>query len=1587
MAGSFGNKQALTHRENADSLPSQSASGIGCRTDRSTTLVLTTHLGIRYADRTDTPRMEMPEFFDQTIQTWFSRDLGQPTPAQLTAWPTIARGDHTLLLAPTGSGKTLAAFLTAINRLMFERDESSAESGDQGVSVLYISPLKALGVDVERNLQRPLLGIKQTADEAGQPYRSVSVAIRSGDTDPAERRRIAKSPPDILITTPESLFLILTSKARTILASVDTIIIDEIHSLVASKRGSHLFVSLERLERLRRSTGDLRPAAQRIGLSATQRPLEEVARLLGGLQLPSELESGSAPNATPRNVTVLEAGHTRQIELTIEVPVEDMSQLVEARTEHSTQNLSQNKQQPAVSSIWPAIHPRLVELIRSHRSTMIFVNSRRLAERLAGAINEEAGEEIALAHHGSLAKDARFQIEEQLKQGRLPAIVATSSLELGIDMGAVDLVIQVAAPPSIASGLQRIGRSGHKVDEVSKGIIFPRYRGDLLASAAAAKHMLDGDVEETFFPRNPLDVLAQQVVATIAEGPVAADEIYQLMLCSAPFADLPRSSFDGVLDLLSGRYPSDDFHELRPRINWDRISGLLTPRRDSQRVAILNAGTIPDRGLYGVFLLGDERESSSRVGELDEEMVHEIYPGDVFLLGASSWRVAEITQDRVLVLPAPGVPGRMPFWKGEGPGRPLEFGQAIGSLARELLEMERTDACRQLVDQHGLAAQAAENLLLYLEAQVEATGEVPSDRTIIVEVGTDEIGDWRVVILSSFGARVHAPLATAVTARLREVSTGHIDVLWTDEGIVFRLPAADDIPATGQLFPQADEIEDILIQELSSTALFASHFRENAARALLLPRHRPGKRTPLWLQRRRSADLLKVASRYPDFPMLLETYRECLQDVFDLPGLKKLLAAVHDQSVAVQHVQTESPSPFAAAVLFSYTGNFIYDGDAPLAERRAQSLTLDHLQLQELLGEVNYRELLDADIIADLSDELQRVNTQYPVRSPDGLHQLLLNLGDLSRSEVARRCTPDAEVSCPDDWIRELISDRRIVEVTVAGEDRLIATEDVSRYRDALAIQLPAGIPDSLLAPVETPLRDLISRFARTHGPFRSDQVCQRFGLDRDQVETSLITLTREGRLISGQFTEGPESIGNDSDSSAVQEWCDTGVLRTLKQRSLARVREQIRPVSREACARFQLDWHGIGRRRKGPEALLDVIEQLQGLPLPASCLERDILPARISDYQSGQLDELCAAGEVIWQGCGTSGSRDGRIALYLADSFDHLCQKPVEKPDASDEVAEQIREFLRTEGAAFFHAIHTRTGGFRNDVVEALWRLVWNAEVTNDTLAPVRSLLRTTGPASRGRSGRSHSDRRLTSRRSSRLRSNRASLIPGTDGRWSLVRHSADQSLSPTERRMEQVRQLLDRIGIVTRESIVAEKIPGGFSSVYPILRAMEDSGQIRRGYFIEGLGAAQFAAPGAAERLRNPAVRHRRNDFRTLILSAVDPACPYGSLIPWPKTRGHDSARPLRVPGALVMLRDGFPVCYLNRTRDALTTFLQNDSELPVTASILAEAVCGLARERGPVMLTSIDGIHASQSELVPEFMSAGFQKSSSGLRHQGL
>jgi ATP-dependent Lhr-like helicase len=1488
------------------------------------------------------------DLFHPAVRRWFSQAFGAPTRPQQLGWPVIARGGSTLLLAPTGSGKTLAAFLWCLNRLMFTPAAQAAER----CRVLYVSPLKALASDVERNLRAPLAGIAAAAAEQGDPVTRPDIAMRTGDTAAADRARFLRTSADILITTPESLFLLLTSRARERLLHVETVIVDEIHALVPGKRGAHLALSLERLEALRGERGVI----QRIGLSATQRPLDEVARFLGGArprrpgpgrravaddveQMLHDQFGDDTARPAFRPVTIVDAGGPKQLDLRIELPVEDIE-----RSDRSDR------------SIWASIHPRLLDLIRTHRSTLLFVNNRRLAERLAAALNDLAGEPLVRSHHGSLAREARRDVEELLKGGHIRGLVATSSLELGIDMGAIDLVVQIEAPPSVASGLQRIGRAGHQIGAVSRGVIFPKFRGDLVACAAVAQAMHEGTVESTHYPRNPLDVLAQQIVAMAAMDRWGADDLFARVRCAAPYATLGRRMFDSVLDMLSGRFPSDDFAALKPRITWDRVRNRVSGREGAARVAVANAGTIPDRGLYGVFLSSAGRQT--RVGELDEEMVFETKVGDAFTLGATTWRVNAITHDRVLVSPAPGQPGKLPFWHGDRAGRPVELGYAIGRLIRELRSMPKGAAVDRLTRRHDLDAPAAEILLRYLDDQA-ASGAVPDDETIVIERCLDDLGDWRVCLLSPLGSRVLVPWAMAVQATVRRRTGADVEVMWGDEGFVVRFPDAAEPPDPALLLPAPNEIEGLVAGHLATTSLFAARFRETAARALLLPRRRPGLRTPLWQQRKRAADLLAAASRYGSFPALVETYREILHDHFDMPALAGALRKVAARTLRVRTVDSRTPSPFAASLLFSYVANYIYDGDAPLAERRAQALSVDQAQLGELIGDAELRGLIDPAALDSIERRLQHLDDAYRVRTADALHDLLIHIGDLSLDEIRARCAmPEPEAA-----VRELEKAKRIVALPVAGESRFAAAEDAARYRDALGLRLPRGLPEALAEPVRDPAGDLVMRYVRSRGPSTARDVAGRFGLARDHVESLLVRLTREERLIEGEFRPG----------GVEREWIAPDVLRQLRRRSLARLRREVEPVDVDALGRLLVSWHGIHAGRRGPEPLLDAVEQLQGAAIPASALETDVLPARIDGYEPGLLDTLMAAGEVVWVGVEPLGDRDGRIALYLTDHVRRLRPPapprnatPADRPRGR---AADVLAYLGAHGASFFGAVHEGSGGgFPGETVEALWDLVWRGLVTNDTLHPLRAFLRGPEPPA-GRSG----SRRRTAEpefRSRRL------VPPRAEGRWSLVPSVEADQRTATARGAATATQLLTRFGVVTRETVAAEAVAGGFTAVYQVLKAMEEAGRIRRGYFVAGLGGAQFAAPAAIELLRS--MRDVPETPRTCVLAATDPANPYGASVRWPARAG-----PTRSAGARVVLVDGALAGYLRRGERELLLFAPSDE--PRRTDVVREvarALRTLARTRG-MLVADIDGAEASAHPAAGVFVETGFVRTAMGLQ----
>ncbi|MET3767495.1 ATP-dependent Lhr-like helicase [Marisediminicola sp. UYEF4] len=1620
------------------------------------------------------------DLFSRATREWFTGAFAAPTTAQAGAWSAIASGAHALVVAPTGSGKTLAAFLWSIDRLA---SAPAPSEPNRRTRVLYISPLKALAVDVERNLRAPLVGVTQTARRLGEAPPDITVGVRSGDTTSGDRRTLQRTPPDILITTPESLYLMLTASARETLRGVDTVIVDEVHAVASTKRGAHLAISLERLDAL------LDKPAQRIGLSATVRPHEEVARFLGGSE----------------HVSIVAPPSTKKFDLTVVVPVEDMTELGTAPILEGSAAGSA----PTQGSIWPHVEENIVDRILEHRSTIVFANSRRLAERLTARLNEiwavrtaepelvgvgasvdtlavpqpAVGEDprsqapsalgsqdrwrdpqsstaLARAHHGSVSKDQRALIEDDLKSGRLRCVVATSSLELGIDMGEVDLVIQVEAPPSVASGLQRVGRAGHQVGEVSRGIIFPKHRADLIHSAVASERMSSGQIEALTVPTNPLDVLAQQTVAAVALDTLDVEEWFDTVRRAAPFANLPRGAYDATLDLLSGLYPSDEFAELRPRIIWDRVKGTITGRPGAQRLAVTSGGTIPDRGLFGVFMVGSTGASTGptgggggRVGELDEEMVYESRVGDVFALGATSWRIEDITHDRVLVTPAYGQPGRVPFWKGDGIGRPAELGRAIGAFTREVATASIEDA-RARVGAGGLDYRAVNNLITFIDDQKKATGHVPSDRTLVVERFRDELGDWRVILHSPYGMQVHAPWALAVGARIRERYGMEGAAMASDDGVIARIPDTDSEPPGAELFVfDADELSDIVTEEVGGSALFASRFRECAARALLLPRYNPGKRSPLWQQRQRSAQLLAVAVKYPSFPIVLEAVREVLQDVYDLPALTALAKQIESRQIRVVESQTEQASPFARSLLFGYVAAFMYEGDSPLAERRAAALSLDSTLLAELLGRAELRELLDPDVIERTELELQRLAPDRKVKGGEGVVDLLRILGPLSVEEIEARVQPapksvggaagadaggavadagvaaDAEaetaVAASDTsdvprWLAELARANRVWR---AGADRWAVIEDAARLRDALGTPLPIGIPAAFIEPVQDPLGDIVGRYARTHAPFTVAAAAERLGVGTAVVLDTLRRLEKQRRVVEGEFR--PMQTGS--------EWCDVEVLRRLRSRSLAALRHEVEPVDAATLGRFLPAWQHVTEPLRGVDGVAQVIDQLAGVALPASAWESLVLPARVRDYSPVMLDELTATGEVIWSGVGALPGSDGWISLHLAESAPVTLAEPT--GDETTELQRSILAALAGGGAYFFRQLSNAVGGELGvlddkQLAAAIWDLVWSGLITNDTFSPLRSFLGGAAPARRG----------VPRSRSYRGRARPAlptqSGPPSVAGRWSLLPLAEPDA---TVRGLATAELLLERHGVVTRGAVANEGVRGGFSLVYKVLSGFEDTGRARRGYFIEHLGAAQFATGATVDRLRSFT---REPDDSTppvaITLAATDPANPYGAALPWPaapvadaavgaavggpgsgsagaggtgsNAAGSESAgsgsarsratvtpipasappeptarghRPGRKAGALVVLVDGRLALYIERGGKTVLTFGADEATLVVAAASLAQTI---RRSVGKLRIERVDGRFVIGTPLGDALTDAGFQTTPQGLRLRG-
>jgi ATP-dependent Lhr-like helicase len=1526
--------------------------------------------------------------FSPATRDWFSGAFPAPTPAQLGAWEAITAGANALVVAPTGSGKTLAAFLWAIDRLA---TTPAPDDRNLRTRVLYISPLKALAVDVERNLRAPLVGVTQTAKRLGMSPPEVTVGVRSGDTTSGDRRLLQRLPPDILITTPESLYLMLTASARETLKGVETVIIDEVHAVASTKRGAHLALSLERLDLL------LDKPAQRIGLSATVRPREEVARFL----------AGGAP------VTIVAPPSTKKFDLSVVVPVEDMTEL---GTAPAVREGSAAASTEAVQgSIWPHVEEQIVDRILEHRSTIVFANSRRLAERLTARLNEiytlrtEEGELesagvsagrvasaservetrgpgldtgagrparpaelLARAHHGSVSKEQRALIEDDLKSGRLRCVVATSSLELGIDMGEVDLVIQVESPPSVASGLQRVGRAGHQVGEVSRGIIFPKHRADLIHSAVASERMSAGLIEAMRIPQNPLDVLAQQTVAAVALDSLDVDEWFDTVRRSAPFAGLPRSAFDATLDLLSGLYPSDEFAELRPRIVWDRVGGTITGRPGAQRLAVTSGGTIPDRGLFGVFMVGSGTgdRAPARVGELDEEMVYESRVGDVFALGATSWRIEDITHDRVIVSPAFGQPGKVPFWKGDGIGRPAELGRAIGEFTRVIANGSTTDARTRAV-LGGLDYRAVNNLVAFIDDQKKATGQVPSDRTLVVERFRDELGDWRVILHSPYGMQVHAPWALAIGARIRERFGLDGAAMASDDGVILRIPDTESEPPGAELFVfEPAELRDIVTEEVGGSALFASRFRECAARALLLPRYNPGRRSPLWQQRQRASQLLDVARKYPSFPIVLEAVREVLQDVYDLPALTELAEQIESRRIRIVETETEQASPFARSLLFGYVAAFMYEGDSPLAERRAAALSLDPTLLAELLGRAELRELLDPAVIEQLELELQRLAPDRRARDAEGIVDLLRMLGPLTEAEIVLRLDPASGLigTTLDTALASLARSNRIWR---AGSERWAIIEDAARLRDALGTPLPIGIPSAFIEPVDDPLGDLVSRFARTHAPFTVAAVADRLGLGTAVVLSALRTLASQRRVVEGEFRPGATG----------SEWCDVEVLRRLRSRSLAALRHEVEPVDAATLGRFLPSWQHIDEPLRGVDGLAAVIDQLAGVALPASAWESLVLPARVRDYSPVMLDELTASGEVIWSGGGALAGNDGWLSLHLADSASLTLPEPTGAE--TTELQRSILASLTGGGAYFFRQLSNAVGSTDDSaLLAALWDLVWSGLVTNDTLSPLRSYLGGTTTKARA-VPRSRAYR-------GRARPSMPSVggPPSAAGRWSLLPLAEPDA---TVRGVATAELLLERYGVVTRGAVVSEGIRGGFSLAYRVLSGFEETGRARRGYFVEGLGAAQFATGATVDRLRSFA---REPDSErapaAITLAATDPANAYGAALAWPAApvvegaedskRGH---RPGRKAGALVVIVDGMLTLYVERGGKTMLTFTEDPRAVAAAAHSLASVI---RRSGGRLRVERVNGDFVIGTGLGDALVDAGFSATPQGLRLRG-
>jgi ATP-dependent Lhr-like helicase len=1553
--------------------------------------------------------------FLPAVRTWFREEFGQPTPPQTMGWPAILRGEHTLILSPTGSGKTLAAFLCGIDQLYREVSQAGAEF-EEGVRLLYVSPLKALNNDVERNLRVPLAGIRRVAKEQGAPLPRLDVLVRTGDTPQSVRQRMVKHPPHILITTPESLYLILTSPvARDMFRTVHTLIVDEIHTLVGNKRGAHLAVSLERVTELAGQR------IQRIGLSATQRPLDEVARFLGGYQSTHVPETGSSVNSEtgelrPRPVTIVDAGMVKPIDLKVVTAVEDFSEL------------------PG-GSVWPAIIPQVMDLIEAHHTTLIFANSRRQAERAADRLNDlwlarqsgrgsgpEALTEAGVAkgrgfqgtgivggpfraHHGSVSKEARLQLEQALKEGRLPALVGTSSLELGIDIGSVDLVVQLQSPKGVAQGLQRVGRSGHLVGQTSVGRIYATHREDVLESAAIAHAMLDGDVEPSYTPQNSLDVLAQQIVAMVSVQDWDVAALLDVIRRAYPYHRLTPDLYRSALDMLSGRYPSTAFRELRPRLAWDRVHDRLTALPGSHLLAIRNGGTIPDRGSFGAYL----PDRKTRLGELDEEFVYETRPGDVFTLGANTWRVQEVTEDRVIVTPAPGYLPRMPFWKGDALRRDYHLGTLYGHFRRELAQRITTEPEAQVVDwlqeEHRLDLNSARNAVRYVAHQIEVLGAISSDRTVIAELFTDPLGDLRLVIHSCFGARVNSPWALALASAFREALGPQPEVMVSDDGILFRFLETDREPPLELIRDMGPaEARERLLAELPDSAVFGAQFRMNAARALLLPPVRGSqKRTPFWLQRLRSKDLLAVAKGFRDFPIVAETYRDCLRDVLDLAHLEEVLRSIGRGEIEVVIAETVAPSPVAAGLLFDFISQYMYEYDQPKAERQMQALMVGREMLSQLLDETALPDLLKPEAVRSVDDRLQHRADGTRARTPDELTTLFLALGDLSPEEAAERSDGPGAA-----WLKQLEDQGRVVKLEfLAG--RFVLAEQVASYRSAFCPSSPprpsgAG-EEGWREDQDEARRAILRRVLSTHGPLTRDWLLARYPWELDWLDAALAALVESGELVSGPIT--PDSLAPSLPTGPSPEYCDRRNLERVHRETLALLRKEVEPVSMYAYADFVARWQHLhpSERLSGPGALVRLLQQMRGMPAPGVVWERDLLPLRLEEFDPGELEALCERGEVVWVGSGGKDPRRARVRfLFRGEGHLFLPSEP-EDVDLTP-AAGRVLAFLKSEGACFFADLEAGVELPNSELTTALVELVMNGLVTNDSLEALRSVLawsgEPNGPARKPLSSleaelaawrdarepsrmagqpperaRLHAARRTVARRMEHLGP------PRWPGRWSLVHRIGvwGKEVPFEERIARQARQLLQGYGIVTRQSLEGDPEGGwDWGALYRQFQLMEMRGEVRRGYFVQGLPGVQFALPEAVERLREWTRTDAPGSDELVLINATDPANLFGPALAatgegMEEERGNDPARFTRIPANYSVLLRGRPVLLLESGGERVKVLDDLPAEPLKQALKLAVAHAGASQRR--LTLSEWNGEPILESRAAPLLEEVGFRR----------